>query len=165
MEKVPKCGRGFSAQYAAGDRGSNVTRSAAESGEAAWAEARTAVAEGAFHRTGSAAAVTAANVAAETGQMNDLRLLYQPETLHSLFETAHISGFWLASCGEGLYSAAKASVLPFPGGCAVPFSSLQGGRMEFDFQYFLGIFFSGLTRGSIYALIALGYTMCTASSG
>ena len=31
--------------------------------------------------------------------------------------------------------------------------------MEFDFQYFLGIFFSGLTRGSIYALIALGYTM------
>ncbi|HIV64778.1 MAG TPA: hypothetical protein H9991_00820, partial [Candidatus Mailhella excrementigallinarum] len=43
------------------------------------------------------------------GQMNDLRLLYQPETLHSLFETAHISGFWLASCGEGLYSAAKAS--------------------------------------------------------
>ena len=54
-------------EYAAGDRGSNVTRSAAESGEAAWAEARTAVAEGAFHRTGSAAAVTAANVAAETG--------------------------------------------------------------------------------------------------
>ena len=67
MERVPKCGRGFSAQYAAGDRGINVTRSAAESGEAAWAEARTAVAEGAFHRTGSAAAVTAANVAAETG--------------------------------------------------------------------------------------------------
>ena len=31
--------------------------------------------------------------------------------------------------------------------------------MEFDFQYFLGIFFSGLTRGSLYALIALGSTM------
>ena len=28
-----------------------------------------------------------------------------------------------------------------------------------DFYYFLEIFFSGLTRGSIYALIALGYTM------
>ena len=28
-----------------------------------------------------------------------------------------------------------------------------------DWQYFLEIFFSGLTRGSIYALIALGYTM------
>ncbi len=28
-----------------------------------------------------------------------------------------------------------------------------------DFQYFLEITFSGLTRGSIYALIALGYTM------
>ena len=28
-----------------------------------------------------------------------------------------------------------------------------------DIQYFLEIFFSGLTRGSIYALIALGYTM------
>ncbi len=28
-----------------------------------------------------------------------------------------------------------------------------------DVQYFLEIFFSGLTRGSIYALIALGYTM------
>ncbi len=27
------------------------------------------------------------------------------------------------------------------------------------FQYFLELFFSGLTRGSIYALIALGYTM------
>ena len=73
MERVPKCGRGFSAQYAAGDRGSNVTRSAAESGEAAWAEARTAVAEGAFHRTGSAAA----------GQVNDLRLLYQPGILNT----------------------------------------------------------------------------------
>ncbi len=28
-----------------------------------------------------------------------------------------------------------------------------------DWQYFLEIFFSGITRGSIYALIALGYTM------
>ena len=28
-----------------------------------------------------------------------------------------------------------------------------------DWQYFLEILFSGLTRGSIYALIALGYTM------
>ncbi|MFP4364290.1 MAG: branched-chain amino acid ABC transporter permease [Spirochaetia bacterium] len=28
-----------------------------------------------------------------------------------------------------------------------------------DFQYFIGIFISGLTKGSIYALIALGYTM------
>ncbi len=28
-----------------------------------------------------------------------------------------------------------------------------------DWQYFFEIFFSGLTRGSIYALIALGYTM------
>ncbi len=31
--------------------------------------------------------------------------------------------------------------------------------MDWDWQYFLEIFFSGLTRGSIYALIALGYTM------
>ncbi len=28
-----------------------------------------------------------------------------------------------------------------------------------DFDYFLRLFFSGLTRGSIYALLALGYTM------
>ncbi len=28
-----------------------------------------------------------------------------------------------------------------------------------DFSYFIELFFSGLTRGSIYALIALGYTM------
>ena len=28
-----------------------------------------------------------------------------------------------------------------------------------DMEYFLELFFSGLTRGSIYALIALGYTM------
>lgn len=28
-----------------------------------------------------------------------------------------------------------------------------------DLEYFLGLFFSGVTRGSIYALIALGYTM------
>lgn len=28
-----------------------------------------------------------------------------------------------------------------------------------EFEYFLELFFSGLTRGSIYALIALGYTM------
>ncbi len=28
-----------------------------------------------------------------------------------------------------------------------------------DFQYFLELFFGGLTRGSIYALIALGYTL------
>lgn len=28
-----------------------------------------------------------------------------------------------------------------------------------DLEYFLGLFFGGLTRGSIYALIALGYTM------
>lgn len=31
--------------------------------------------------------------------------------------------------------------------------------MEFDFQYFIELFFGGLTRGSIYALIALGYTL------
>ena len=28
-----------------------------------------------------------------------------------------------------------------------------------DFEYFIGLFFGGLTRGSIYALIALGYTL------
>ena len=28
-----------------------------------------------------------------------------------------------------------------------------------DFEYFTGLFFGGLTRGSIYALIALGYTL------
>ena len=28
-----------------------------------------------------------------------------------------------------------------------------------DFQYFIELFFGGLTRGSIYALIALGYTL------
>ena len=28
-----------------------------------------------------------------------------------------------------------------------------------DVQYFIELFFSGLTRGSIYALIALGYTL------
>ena len=28
-----------------------------------------------------------------------------------------------------------------------------------DFEYLIELFFSGLTRGSIYALIALGYTM------
>jgi branched-chain amino acid transport system permease protein len=28
-----------------------------------------------------------------------------------------------------------------------------------DFDYFISLFFSGLTRGSIYALLALGYTM------
>ena len=31
--------------------------------------------------------------------------------------------------------------------------------MDFDFQYFIELFFGGLTRGSIYALIALGYTL------
>ena len=31
--------------------------------------------------------------------------------------------------------------------------------MDFDFEYLIELFFSGLTRGSIYALIALGYTM------
>ena len=31
--------------------------------------------------------------------------------------------------------------------------------MGFDFEYFLELFLGGLTRGSIYALIALGYTM------
>lgn len=31
--------------------------------------------------------------------------------------------------------------------------------MDFDFEYLTELFFSGLTRGSIYALIALGYTM------
>ena len=29
--------------------------------------------------------------------------------------------------------------------------------MGFDFEYFLELFLGGLTRGSIYALIALGY--------
>ncbi|MFO8042479.1 MAG: branched-chain amino acid ABC transporter permease LivH, partial [Alkalispirochaeta sp.] len=28
-----------------------------------------------------------------------------------------------------------------------------------DTEYFFRLFFSGLTRGSIYALLALGYTM------
>lgn len=28
-----------------------------------------------------------------------------------------------------------------------------------DFQYFIELVFGGLTRGSIYALIALGYTL------
>jgi branched-chain amino acid transport system permease protein len=31
--------------------------------------------------------------------------------------------------------------------------------LGFDFEYFLELFLGGLTRGSIYALIALGYTM------
>ena len=31
--------------------------------------------------------------------------------------------------------------------------------MDFDFEYLIELFFWGLTRGSIYALIALGYTM------
>ena len=31
--------------------------------------------------------------------------------------------------------------------------------MDFDFQYFIELFYGGLTRGSIYALIALGYTL------
>ena len=31
--------------------------------------------------------------------------------------------------------------------------------MSFDWEYFLELFLGGLTRGSIYALIALGYTM------
>lgn len=34
-----------------------------------------------------------------------------------------------------------------------------GFLMDFDFQYFIELFFGGLTRGSIYALIALGYTL------
>ena len=32
-------------------------------------------------------------------------------------------------------------------------------RNGMDFQYFIELFFGGLTRGSIYALIALGYTL------
>ncbi|MEN8691145.1 MAG: branched-chain amino acid ABC transporter permease LivH, partial [Desulfobacterales bacterium] len=31
--------------------------------------------------------------------------------------------------------------------------------MSWDFNYFMELFLAGLTRGSIYALIALGYTM------
>ena len=31
--------------------------------------------------------------------------------------------------------------------------------MDFDFQYFIELFFGGLTRGSIYELIALSYTL------
>ena len=34
----------------------------------------------------------------------------------------------------------------------------EGGR-TMDFEYFFELFLGGLTRGSIYALIALGYTM------
>ena len=34
-----------------------------------------------------------------------------------------------------------------------------------DFQYFIELFFGGLTRGSIYALIALGYTLVYGISG
>ncbi len=46
-----------------------------------------------------------------------------------------------------------------------PVSDLSGiqrsayARNGMDFQYFIELFFGGLTRGSIYALIALGYTL------
>lgn len=36
---------------------------------------------------------------------------------------------------------------------------LRGNELTMNFELFLNLFFSGLTRGSIYALIALGYTM------
>ncbi len=40
-----------------------------------------------------------------------------------------------------------------------PVSVLWGLRHNMDTEYFFRLFFSGLTRGSIYALLALGYTM------
>ena len=56
-----------------------------------------------------------------------------------------------------MYSHAAARRLPSGGPEARQRAIIRMSSM--DFYYFLEIFFSGLTRGSIYALIALGYTM------
>ena len=56
-----------------------------------------------------------------------------------------------------MYSHAAARRLPAGGPEARQRAIIRMSSM--DFYYFLEIFFSGLTRGSIYALIALGYTM------
>ena len=56
-----------------------------------------------------------------------------------------------------MYSHAAARRLPSGGPEARQRAIIRVSSM--DFYYFLEIFFSGLTRGSIYALIALGYTM------
>ena len=51
------------------------------------------------------------------------------------------------------------SLKPESGDSRLRLSFFQSGAMDFDYQYFIELFASGLTKGSIYALIALGYTM------
>ena len=68
-------------RHGGGEERSNVSRSAVESGKAARDEAPSAVVGGSFHRAGSAATSTAANVPLKQGADERPLIAYQPETL------------------------------------------------------------------------------------